>query len=172
MQSSIIWNAGGNNPENPSHLDEIRRWWQQLRDRKVFWQQRLSPADGSPQELDWQPQRFDEVFAIQNPDLRGITLYWHKPDAAEERNITPAKLELDRLASCLYVYPQSQSQVVLRIGLPQVRYESIELSAAEFSSVADGDIPVLIIRDPQQKIEVKVKLSGDRLARLRQQLSL
>jgi hypothetical protein len=172
MQPSIIWHAGGNNPENPSYLDEIRRWWQQLRDRKVFWQQRMLPEGGHPQELDWQPQRFDEVFAIQNPDLRGITLYWQKTDASPERNLTPSKLELDRLASCLYVYPKSQAQVVLRIGIPQVRYESIELSAAEFSYVADGNPPMLIIRDPQQQVEVKVKLSGDRLAQLRQQLSL
>jgi hypothetical protein len=172
MQPSIIWSAGGNTPENPAHLDEIRHWWQQLRDRKIFWQQRILPADAHPQELDWQPQRFDEVFAIQNPDLRGITLYWQKPDASQERNITPSRLELDRPASCLYVYPQSQSQVVLRIGLPQVRYESIELSSVELSYVADSDPPMLIIRDPQQRVEVKVKLDGDRLAQLKQQLSL
>jgi hypothetical protein len=170
MQNPIVWQAGSNNPDNPSYLDAIRQWWQHLHDREVSWQQRLLPSGGNVKDLDWQPQRFDEVFALQNPNLRGITLYWRKPDSPQERNITAAKLELDRINSCIYIYPQSQSQVVLRVGLPQITYQAIELDSPQFIYVADREPSMLIIRDSQQQIEVKVTLSRDRLERLKRQL--
>jgi hypothetical protein len=100
MQQKIIWQQGSNNPENGNNFATIQQWWTTLHDQKIMWRQRLIPQ--IPEDvstLDWEPQRFDEVFKIQMPQIRGITLYWRKPDTNQERSTTPRKLELDKLKS-------------------------------------------------------------------------
>jgi hypothetical protein len=73
---TIVWQDGSNNPDNATHLDTIRQWWASLQDQEIHWQQRLLPTDGDLSGLDWQPQRFDETFGINNPEIRGITVYF------------------------------------------------------------------------------------------------
>ncbi len=79
MEQKTIWQQGSSNPENPNYLATIREWWENLNGKEITWRQRIIPQSGEVGELDWEPQRFDEVFAIANPAIRGITLYWEIP---------------------------------------------------------------------------------------------
>ncbi|HIK30104.1 MAG TPA: hypothetical protein IGS17_09960 [Oscillatoriales cyanobacterium M59_W2019_021] len=168
MERKITWQLSSTDPENATNLDAIRQWWANLRDREISWQQRILPPSGNPEDLDWESTRFDEVFVIASPELRGITLYWHKPGDPQERNITARKLELDRLHACLYVYSQAQQQVILRVALPQVSYQTLELKHPQVSYVADGDNRVFRFRDADLQMEVKVILSAEEVRQLQQ----
>jgi hypothetical protein len=170
MERKIIWLSSSSDPDNGNYLDAIRQWWTTLHDREISWQQRLLPPSGNPEELNWETVRFDEVFAIVTPELRGITLYWHKPGDGQEHNITVRKLELDRLHACLYIYSQAQQQVVLRVALKQVSYQTLELSHPQCVYFADGDHRVLRFRDAGQQLDVKVILSTEEVGKLKQQL--
>ncbi|MGB3240495.1 MAG: hypothetical protein WBB29_19545 [Geitlerinemataceae cyanobacterium] len=170
MERKITWLSGSNDPDNGDYLDAIRQWWTTLSDREVSWKQRMLPQEGNPEELDWESARFDEVFAIAAPELRGITLYWRKPGDSQERNITARKLELDRLQGCLYIYSQSQQQVVLRVALKQISYQTLELNHPQLTCFADGDRQVLRFRDPAQQMDVKIILSPEEVVHLKQQL--
>lgn len=170
MERKITWLSGSNNPDNATYLDAIRQWWANLRDREISWQQRLLPPSGNPEELDWETARFDEVFVIAAPELRGITLYWRKPGDSQERNITARKLELDRLQACLYIYSQSQQQVVVRVVLKQVSYQTLKLTHPRSTYLADGDNRVLRFRDEAQQIDVNIILSPEEVVKLKQQL--
>jgi hypothetical protein len=127
MQLTTVWQQGSTNPENPNHFAAIQQWFSSLNGKEITWRQRLIPPTADVREIDWESQRFDEVFAILNPQIRGITLYWHKPDSQQERSTTPYKLELDTLRQQLYIYPQSQKEVVIRVSVPEVIYQQVEL---------------------------------------------
>jgi hypothetical protein len=170
MERKITWLSGSTDPDNGNYLEAIRQWWTTLRDREIFWQQRLLSPSGNPEELDWESARFDEVFAIAAPELRGITLYWRKPGDSQERNITARKLELDRLHACLYIYSQSQQQVVLRVTLKQISYQTLELVHPQLTCFAEGDKRVLRFRDEAGQMDVKIILSGEEVINLKQQL--
>ena len=103
--------------------------------------------------------------------MRGITLYWQKPDAKEERNTTPYKLELDLLQQALYIYPQSQRAVVIRVALPQVVYQTVKITQPELTLLRSGEQAVLIVRDEAQRLEIQVSLSPEKLAELGQTLA-
>lgn len=167
MEIKHIWQQNSYNLENAEKLAQISAWWASLNGKKVHWQQRLIPKNGAVSEINWEPQQFDEQFAIATCQIRGITLYWQKPGASAERSITPVKLELDSLHQMLTIYPQSQGDLVMRVTLPEVKYQMLELS--------DPDISVgkrvILLRDKQQEVEVKITLSPDRLARLKKLLS-
>ena len=92
MLVRTIWQQGSNDPESASNFARISQWWVGLNGKEVTWRQRLLPTSGQLKEIDWEPQRFDEVFLIGNPDVRGITLYWQKPNSKDERNATVHKL--------------------------------------------------------------------------------
>jgi len=81
MQAKTVWQYGSSNPENGDNLQIIRQWWGRFANEKVSWQQRLIPESGDLEAIDWEAQRFDEEFVLTSPSLRGITLYWHKPDS-------------------------------------------------------------------------------------------
>lgn len=170
MERKITWQFGSNDPENGDYLEVVRQWWATLGDREISWQQRLLPASGNPEEADWQTARFDEVFAIVGPQLRGITLYWRKPGDSQEHNITARKLELDRFHSSLYIYSQSQQQVVLRVALKQVVYQTVKLTHPQFTSFTDGNNRVLRFRDEAQQIDVNIILSPEEVVNFQQQL--
>ncbi|MGL4501796.1 MAG: hypothetical protein ACRC78_01600 [Planktothrix sp.] len=162
-----LWQSGSDHPDNVTHLDMIRQWWASLQDRSIHWQQRLIPTDGNLSSLDWQPQRFDETFKIKNPEIRGITLYYFKPEYPQELNITPHKLELDSEQKRLYIFPQSQQQVVIRVEGYQPPYQIIELTDPDLA-VGNG---MILLRDHKQLIDVKIKLSSDQLKLLKSKLN-
>ena len=95
MQDKIIWQQSSTKPENPNNLALISQWWRSLANQKITLAQRMIPQSGEVDELNWDIQRFDEVFELKNPDLRGITLYWRKTDSEQERKTTPHQLVLD-----------------------------------------------------------------------------
>lgn len=122
-------------------------------------------------ELNWELQRFDETFELKNPDVRGITLYWSKSDSSQERNTTPHQLVLDSRRQQLYIFPQSQKQLVIRVGVPQIVYETIEMKNPQLEYSSVGENHSLTLRDAEQKLEIKVILSSHLLQQLKQQLT-
>jgi hypothetical protein len=170
MQAKIIWQQGSNNPENGNNLATIKQWWTTLHDKKITWRQRLIPQTGDVSALDWEPQRFDEVFKIQTPQIRGITLYWRKPDTDQERSTTPRKLELDQDKQQLFIYPQSQKELVIRVSTPEIIYQKIEITNPQWQGTSVGENYILILRDERQKLEIKFTLTPANLDQLKQQL--
>ena len=170
MQLKTVWQQGSNHLENASNFATISQWWASLNGKEVTWRQRLIPQTGEVTELDWEPQRFDEVFDMLTAEIRGITLYWRKHDAPQERSTTPQKLELDNIRQQLYIYPQSQKDLVIRVGIPELVYQKFELKNPQFQVTAAGETHVITLRDPQQQVEVKVTLTPEHLSQLTKQL--
>lgn len=164
-----IWQANRTDSDNVNQLTQIRRWWTALQDQPIIWQQRLLTEGQNAAELDWsEPQRFDESFTIQQPDLRGITLYWQKSDSPE-RNITVRQLELHPLQQQLFIFPQTQPSLVIRVALPAVEYQLLKLTASTCQySAAQSQ---LTLQDDQQHLEVQIQLSGALVEQLKQQLT-
>ncbi|EAW37803.1 hypothetical protein [Lyngbya sp. PCC 8106] len=167
MTSTITWQYGSSNPENATDLETIRQWWADIEGQEITWQQRLIPENGDLSQINWESQKFDEVFLIVNPQLRGITLYWSKPKSDQERSITASKLELDPLRQQLYVFSQSQTNIVIRVEFPQVKYRILDLKNPE---IAVGKSGTILLRDPEQLLEVKVSLTPEKLEQLKQKL--
>lgn len=170
MQLKVVWQLGSSNPENATNLATISQWWSNLNGKEITWRQRMLPQSGSIEDLDWEPQRFDELFVINQPELRGTTLYWSKPDAPQERNTTVEKLELDTLRQQLYAYPQSQKGLVLRIAIPQIVYQKLDFTNPQIQVVSSGSACLVSFRDDVQKIEVRIALGADQANLLKQQL--
>lgn len=170
MQGTTVWQQGSTNPENASHFATISQWWTDLASKEITWRQRLIPTTGNVGDLNWEAQRFDEVFAIGSPQVRGITLYWRKPDTQDERSVTPHKLELDHLQQWLYLYPQSQREVVIRVGLPQVVYQTVKMDNPQWVVTTTAGKSSLVLRDSSRRLEIQVSLSPENLSQLRQQL--
>lgn len=168
MQLQATWQYGSSDPENADHFATISQWWASLDGKEIIWRQRLVAPTGNASELNWETQRFDEKFVVTQPQIRGITLYWSKPDLPQERSMTPHKLELDSLHQQLYIFPQSQKEVVIQVAVPQVAYQKIQLSNPQ--SQYDSTGQNLVFRDDSQKLEVKISLSPEALAQLKQQL--
>lgn len=170
MQLTTIWQLGSSNPENANHFATISQWWAGLMGKEVTWRQRLLPATAEMRDLNWEPQRFDEVFVMTTPEVRGTTLYWRKPDSTQERNTTVHKLELDTLRQQLYIFPQSQKELVIRVGLPEIVYQTLELNNPELEGMTMGTGYLLTLKDATQQIEVKVSLDQAHLHQLRENL--
>lgn len=171
MQGKVVWQQDSSDPSSADYFAEISQWWTGLNNQEITWQQRLISESGQSSDLNWEPQRFDETFQIQSPEVRGITLYWHKLDTKEERNTTPYKLELDALQQTLYIYPQTQRGIVIRVTLPQVIYQQITINQPQLTLTQPPTGPVLLVRDEAQRLEIQIQLSPAALAALRQQLS-
>jgi hypothetical protein len=171
MQSKIIWQQNSPQPDNADNLAAISQWWSSLANKDVTLAQRLIPANGELNQINWETQRFDEFFVISNPQIRGITLYWRKSDSDLERNTTPQQLVLDPRRQQLYIFPQSQNQLIIRVGLPEIAYETVELTnpEAECKQISSGNYR-LILRDTIQHIEVKVNLTPENFSQLQQSL--
>ncbi len=170
MQPKIIWQQNSNNPENGNNFAIIQQWWTNLNTKKIAWRQRLIPQSGDVSQLDWEPQRFDEVFKLQIPQIRGITLYWRKADSEQERSTTPRKLEFDEHSQQLYIYPQSQKELVIRVGIPEIVYQKVAITNPQWEGSSAGDNYILTLRDNQQQLEVKLTLSPENLAQIKEQL--
>ncbi len=166
MQLKTIWQLGSNNPENPNNLDTIRKWWTDLANKEITRGQRLIPPSGDITELDWKPQRFDEIFQIAKPEVRGITLYWYKPNALEESNTTVQKLELHHSRQELYIFPKSQQQLVIRVALPEIKYQRIEINNHEILVEQNR----ILFQDNKQLLEVQIQLTSEQLNDLKGKL--
>jgi hypothetical protein len=158
MLTSLIWHSGNINPTNADNLAIISQWWQDLNLKEIFWQQRLIPDQDT---INWDSQGFDEKFLLQMPQIRGITLYWHKSTFADERSITPQQLILDREQEQLYIYPQSQASLVIRVTKPHLVYQKFELKNPLMVGKKSANEYILLIRDKEQQIEVKINLSPE-----------
>lgn len=168
MQVKTVWQFSSSNPENADSLAAIRQWWAQLNGKEIFWQQRVLPANAEASELNWETQRFDEKFVLVHPDIRGITLYWQKPNDAKEKSTTPHKLALDNLQQQLYIFPQSQKELVMRVGLPELVYQKVTLQASQWQYNANTQ--TLTVRDGLQQLEIQIAVTPESLANLKQQL--
>lgn len=162
----VTWQQNSSNSDNTANLSAIARWWHNLNSQEISWQQRLIPGTDNVAEIDWEIQKFDEKFLIQSPQLRGITVYWQKNNNREERNITARKLELDRVQQKLYIYPQSQEQVVICVSLPQIIYQTIKINNPQIISKSIGENYLLLLRDNAQKLDVTISLDSEKLAEL------
>ncbi|MBE9167544.1 hypothetical protein IQ238_08440 [Pleurocapsales cyanobacterium LEGE 06147] len=171
METKIIWQQDTSNPENANNLAKIGQWWASLKDKEIVWKQRLIPSNGKLDEINWEQQRFDEKFSLKEPQLRGITIYWQKPDSERELNITVKKLELDLAKQQIYIYPQLQPQVVIRVSKPEIIYQTIELTNPQVAATNVGDNYLLLLRDPQQQLQIKVILSHGSWTKLVEDLS-
>ncbi|MFB2977258.1 hypothetical protein [Microseira sp. BLCC-F43] len=168
MQRITVWQQGSTKQENPNNFAIIKQWFASLNGQEITWRQRLIPPTADVGEIDWEPQRFDELFLISNPEIRGITLYWRKPDSQQERSTTPHKLELDMLRQQLYIYPQSQREIVIRVGLKEAIYQKFELNNPQVEYNQEGEGCILTLRDNNQLLEVKVTFSPENLQQFKQ----
>lgn len=171
MIDNLIWQQNSSEPNNGDNLDAIAQWWSNLAEKEVGWQQRLIPASGDLQDINWQPQKFDEKLVLQTPQLRGITIYWRSDRTTDERNITPSKLQLNLTKQQLYVFPQSQSQVIIRISLPESVYQKLNLLNPQIAATLKDNGAMILLRDEAQKLEIKVTLNSERLKQLLARLS-
>jgi hypothetical protein len=169
MPTKIVWQQNSNEPDNASNFATISSWWANLNGQEIVWQQRLIP-DGDSDKIDWEFQRFDEKIILQLPEVRGLTLFWYKPNSNIEHNMTVQKLELDTARQKIYIYSQSQAQLIIRIGKPEVIYQTIELKDPLIVGTSVDENCVLLLRDRSQQIEVKLTLSRDGIGRLLENL--
>ncbi len=170
MQLKTVWQHGSSNPDNAANFAKISEWWAGLQGKEVTWRQRIVPQLTPPEQVAWDPpQRFDEVFVLSNPQIRGITLFWATPAKPEEKSTTPSKLELHG-ESRLYVYLQSQKDVVIQVALPEVKYEVVELTNPKVQCIAAGAGCILVFKDDKTLVETRVALTSEGLSQLKQQL--
>lgn len=171
MQVKTVWEQGSSDPNNANHFVTISQWWASLGGKEITWRQRLIPESGNVTDQNWEPQRFDETFLLSTPEVRGITLYWRKPDVKDERSTTPHRLELNQLQQQLYIYPQSQRGIVIRVALPQVVYQQVKINQPQLTVVKAEGKSLFVIRDESQRLEVQVHLTPEMVTQLQQQLS-
>jgi hypothetical protein len=167
MQIKVLWQYGSINPENAKNFEIIKDWWCGLNGQEILWIQRLLPEYGDMSEIHWQPQRFDESFVIVKPEIRGTTLYWYKPNSPVEHNSTVAKLELDTLQQQLYIYPQAETDIVIRVTPPEPKYQTLELSDVE---LAIEDKKILLLRDGKQHLEIRAFLTQSSIEKILSEL--
>ena len=167
QQLKTVWQSGSADRENADNLDNISQWWRNLNGKEISWVERLIPQIGGLSEIHWHPQRFDETFVIVNPQIREDTLYWYKRGSPVQRHNTVQKLELDNLQQHLYIYPQLESELVIRIGSTQVKYQTLELNNPE---IALGEDNMLLLWDADQELEIKINFSTENIAKLKELL--
>ncbi|PIE32736.1 hypothetical protein CSA56_14195 [candidate division KSB3 bacterium] len=164
----ITWQFGSEDPENSKNFTTITTWWKALQAQTVVWKQRLIPKDGN---LDWSSQKYDESFTFFEADVRGITFYWRKEEADKMSGITPSKLEFAPALQRLYVYPESQNNLVIRIEIPEPVHQSFTIDKpgwfGEKKADDSGDYE-LIARDHVSHTEFLITLDKDNLESLRQ----
>ena len=171
MESTITWTLGSTDPDAEANLSRINQWWSSLTTQEIIWQQRPIDENIDRAAIDWSKQALDETFAIQDPSLRGITLYWYKPNTHDERNISVGYLKLDLFNQQLDVLPSSGKNYQLRITLPKIIYQKIQVDDPQFGSLIqpNGDA-VLLLRDEKQRVEIQINLKASNVTLLKQKL--
>ncbi len=167
---SATWLYGSNDPENAVHFETIRQWWVSLTGKSVTWRQRLLDRATDPQTLDWDAERFDDEFTIQGPEVRGITFYYKKLGSDLERNTTPQSLKLSANGQYLYIYPQSQNDVVIRVGQPEARLDTIALTNPTATVKTGGGQCILTLIDRPAGQAVEVTLNAESLLAIKKLL--
>jgi len=170
MELRALWQYGSSSPENSNHFATISQWWNNLNGKEILWQQRLLTPAAETQNLNWDPQRFDEKFLLVSPTIRGITLYWQKPNSPQEHSTTAHKLEVDQLHQQLYIFPQSQKEVVIRVELPQITYQTVVIQNPQWQVAPNGENYILTLQDDRQKVKVQATFNATQLSQLKQQL--
>ncbi len=163
----ITWLQGGSDPNNGSNFETICQWWANLGGKEVVIAQRLIPDHGDVSQIDWERQKYDDQVVLFNPEIRGITLYWRQSLSEDERNFTPYKLELNTIQEKLYIYPQSQRQVVIQVGVPGIKYTTLSLTDPELLVTGSGEEKVLLLRDRDRQIAVQLALTPNTLETLK-----
>lgn len=162
----ITWQAQSQEPENANNFNIISNWWKSLEKKSILWKQRLVPEEG---DVDWNPQKFDDTFSCTTLDVRGITLYWTKEGDPQEKSITPAKLEFNPTQQHLYIYPESQKDLVISVEVPGVIRETLRLqNPAWFSErVLDDAGQVvgyqLMVHDTTNLVEIQIDMDENSL---------
>ncbi len=170
MPLKTVWQQGSSNPENAANFAKISAWWASLNGKEVTWRQRIVPDVAPPEGAMWDPpQRYDDHFVIASPQIRGITLFWATSEKPEEKSTTPSKLELHG-DSKLYVYLQSQKDVVIQVALPEVIYEVVSLTNPQIQCIAAGAGCIVVFKDEKALLETRIALTSEALTQLKQQL--
>ncbi|MGD1849128.1 MAG: hypothetical protein ACFCBU_00475 [Cyanophyceae cyanobacterium] len=167
---TVVWRYGDSDPANPDNFETISQWWSRLNGQTITWRQRLMDQTADPRQVDWEVERFDEQFVCHGAEVRGISLYWQKVGQEAERNSTPLKLELDGLHQHLYIYPKSQPDLVIRVGLPEVTYQTLKVAASQCEVATKSGGYQLRVLDKTQGLQVDIALSAEQIATLTQQL--
>ena len=166
-----VWYQGSTDPDALEQFQTIQTWWETLHGKEIIWQQRMLSDSEDLASLDWSTQRFDDRYVLLTPHIKGITLYWSKATEPDrEQNSTPQRLELDPEQQHLYVFPQSQQGLVLRITLPQLVYQTIILKNPEISTAPLDNYQVLTFKDDNQRIKVQIALSPEAILGLKASL--
>ena len=169
MSNDLIWQLNSSDPDNGDRFKAIADWWSELEGKEVVWQQRLLSLEGNLSELDWQLQKFDEKFILDAPQVRGITLYWRNK-GIDERNISPNRLILNSTKQKLYIFPQSQSQVVISVSLPITKYQKLDLLNPQVAATIKNGRGIILLRDATEKLEIKVTLNSSQITQLLERL--
>ena len=171
MNQILIWQQNTVDPDSADKLSAIANWWSELNNQEVLWQQRLIPDSGDFAEIDWQSQKFDEKLILQAPQFRGITFYWHSNKIPDQRDITPSKLQFDPAQQQLYIVPQSQSQIVIKISLPGIVYQKLNMNNPQIAATTKDGGAIILLRDETEKLEVTIALDAEKLSLLRDRLN-
>lgn len=121
----------------------------------------MTPETG---EIDWSPQKFDDTFVLTEADVRGITFYWKKTGSEDESNITPSKLEFNPALQRLYLYSETQKDLIVSVEVPGVVPETIKMNNPSwFSEVIFNDAGnvvgyQLVILDDTNQTEVQIEM--------------
>lgn len=164
--TNLIWQQNSVGADNAQNLQAIAQWWSDLQGQEIFWQQRLLSGSQDLREINWQQQKFDEKFKIHNPELRGVTIFWRNNPTATERNITASKLHLNQNQQKLYIYPQSQSQVIICVSIPEIEYQQIELNHPQIATSNKPTGCSLLFRDREQRLDIKINLDQQKMMQL------
>ncbi|MGK7924236.1 MAG: hypothetical protein AB4290_03110 [Spirulina sp.] len=168
MHGIITWEPNSSDRANADNFAKIDLWWSSLNGKTVSLAQRIIPVNGDISTIDWSQQRFDETFTMEGARMGGITLYWSKPEGDRENNITPRKLELSTTEQYLDIYSQAQQQLLIRVAIPGIDYQTIAMEDPQISASSAGENRILYLRDPQQSLEFKITLSPSAIAKLRE----
>lgn len=167
MQFLTVWQHDSKDPENDANLALISQWWANLNGKQVNWLERMIPQIGGMSEIHWEIQRFDEIFIMVNPEIKGTTLYWQKPDSPIEHNSMAQKIELNNLKQELFIYPRIEEEIVLRVSLHEFEYQTIKLNNVE---ITFQEQEVMMIRDVRQQMEVQINLTAENVNLLKEWL--
>jgi hypothetical protein len=172
MDSTITWTLGSTEPDAEANLARIAQWWTSLAGQEIIWQQRPLTENSDRNAINWNKQALDETFTIQIPSLRGITLYWYKPNSPDERNISVGYIQLNLSSQQLDILPSSGRSYQLRVTLPKIVYQKMQVTDPQFGSVIqpNGDA-VLLFRDEAQRLEIQIDLSAVNVDLLKQKLN-
>ena len=75
---------------------------------------------------------------------------------------------IDNLLQQLYIYPQLESEMVICIGFPEVKYQTLELNNPE---IALGGDNILLLWEADRELEIKISLSDENFAKLKDLLA-